>query len=788
MWRSGDEPNDEFPVVRRGFDRERVRSSLAELRDEVARLRDELDEARRERAKRELERDEARAEALQARSELDGALQDPDRAAQLVGREAADVLRSATEAAAALRRRAEAQAADLIERARREAQRIEDEARHAAEAVVGEARQAAEAYLEQVRAQASELTRMADRTAQTTVESAKQEGRSLVLRANEHARKLLADAEAKVAERREELANLDITRLSLRQLLEQVRTVASETLVQVDAAERRTRRHGLEAEPTIVERHEITAPNPAVARPASDDAPGEVAAGAAPVDRSLEGTDKRESTSHALSDVAERLARPDLDLAEVTSLIRMIADDAAAAPSAMADANAFEGASEPAAATADEGTASVDVRVVTEPLGPSAADHTPPDVVASISESDMVVVPSRDEVETFQARAHAHDERADDDAESHLVGESSGEEPTTDGEDEEEDDVLATERVAGGAAIHRSAVARERLERLEHLFSSLADAGGAVTVATGVDAPREQLVGEGAVASPGRAQSEAAALEADPDETGELAAVDEDAGDALDGAGDLRVPEARPGGDREGRTEEFDPDRDDANLCPPSLYRRYLELSEPRGVDLARRVKRVVGDLINEVLADLRQRDPDAVAARLVELRADPSRLRSSCELHIQRNVAAGVEFAEGLGGIVATHHVSVDGVVADALARLVTRLDDEVLAMLVRTLEDGGEADDLAQRVGAIHRELRGGRLDEIAHDAATDAFFAGVRSVGAPRGYRWLLDPTRRACPDCEDNALADVVAADEPFPTGHERPPAHPGCRCLVVPVFA
>ena len=27
--------------------------------------------------------------------------------------------------------------------------------------------------------------------------------------------------------------------------------------------------------------------------------------------------------------------------------------------------------------------------------------------------------------------------------------------------------------------------------------------------------------------------------------------------------------------------------------------------------------------------------------------------------------------------------------------------------------------------------------------------------------------------------------VIPAGEPFPTGHLRPPAHPGCRCLLVP---
>jgi len=55
-------------------------------------------------------------------------------------------------------------------------------------------------------------------------------------------------------------------------------------------------------------------------------------------------------------------------------------------------------------------------------------------------------------------------------------------------------------------------------------------------------------------------------------------------------------------------------------------------------------------------------------------------------------------------------------------------------------------------------------------------------VRPAGAP--VRWVPDPTAPACPDCEDDALAGTVPSGQAFPTGHAHPPAHPGCRCLVV----
>ena len=48
-----------------------------------------------------------------------------------------------------------------------------------------------------------------------------------------------------------------------------------------------------------------------------------------------------------------------------------------------------------------------------------------------------------------------------------------------------------------------------------------------------------------------------------------------------------------------------------------------------------------------------------------------------------------------------------------------------------------------------------------------------------------RWLVDNGGSPCPDAEDNSLAGLVVRGEPFPTGHCHPPAHPGCRCLLVP---
>ena len=53
------------------------------------------------------------------------------------------------------------------------------------------------------------------------------------------------------------------------------------------------------------------------------------------------------------------------------------------------------------------------------------------------------------------------------------------------------------------------------------------------------------------------------------------------------------------------------------------------------------------------------------------------------------------------------------------------------------------------------------------------------------AGRLLRWVVDDDG-PCPDCDDNTLAGPTPKGEPFPTGQLHPPAHPGCRCLLVPV--
>ena len=66
------------------------------------------------------------------------------------------------------------------------------------------------------------------------------------------------------------------------------------------------------------------------------------------------------------------------------------------------------------------------------------------------------------------------------------------------------------------------------------------------------------------------------------------------------------------------------------------------------------------------------------------------------------------------------------------------------------------------------------------------TAAFAAGTRAAAGPgTPCRWVADHGGLACADADDNALAGPVPCGAAFPTGDTAPPAHPGCRCMVVP---
>jgi hypothetical protein len=127
--------------------------------------------------------------------------------------------------------------------------------------------------------------------------------------------------------------------------------------------------------------------------------------------------------------------------------------------------------------------------------------------------------------------------------------------------------------------------------------------------------------------------------------------------------------------------------------------------------------------------------------------------------------------------------------VVAELVGVVVKPLRERLAATIDSVVGDGPyESSIELQRVigsaiGARYREWKGADLETHVVDVLCAAYARGsFDGAGPVAPLRWVPDEPGR-CPDCDDNAL-EPTAKGGVFPTGQTHPPAHPGCRCLVV----
>jgi DivIVA domain-containing protein len=211
-----------------------------------------------------------------------------------------------------------------------------------------------------------------------------------------------------------------------------------------------------------------------------------------------------------------------------------------------------------------------------------------------------------------------------------------------------------------------------------------------------------------------------------------------------------------------------------------ALDRRAAAL-DPIVTTMARRLKRALQDDQNGLLDRLRQGPgtwsddllPDEATQRALYAKASAGGIRDS--------MVAGISFARSMIGGRQGRAPSPDQRTLDAVT---DELTSTVVTLLRRRLE-GGDIPDAAERIGAAYREWRGERIERLAEDRAIEAFGAGALAGITRGGVYWTRGDSGPGCADCEDNALAGTVAPGEEFPTGHRHPPAHAGCRCLVLP---
>ncbi len=122
--------------------------------------------------------------------------------------------------------------------------------------------------------------------------------------------------------------------------------------------------------------------------------------------------------------------------------------------------------------------------------------------------------------------------------------------------------------------------------------------------------------------------------------------------------------------------------------------------------------------------------------------------------------------------------------------ATMVTRMEEETRKIVAHVVSDGienkrgvqGLARDLRSRFGDMSRNRSMVIARTETADALEQGFLDAAKDMGVT-GKQWVVT---MPCEICEQNADV-IVPLDGVFPSGHERPPAHPTCRCALAPVM-
>ncbi|MEA2842795.1 MAG: hypothetical protein QOJ69_466 [Actinomycetota bacterium] len=198
------------------------------------------------------------------------------------------------------------------------------------------------------------------------------------------------------------------------------------------------------------------------------------------------------------------------------------------------------------------------------------------------------------------------------------------------------------------------------------------------------------------------------------------------------------------------------------------------QLLDPIDADLTRALKRVLQDEQNEALDRLRQVRGRPSVADLPGAEEQSARLIAvAAPLLATAHGAGGGSGSEAAGGRLA------EGLALDLVRPLRERLERAIGTV-------GDDPDELAEALRTSYRQCK---LQEI--EPAVRHYTAAAHAVGAFSAMadgmllRWVVDDDG-PCPDCDDNTLAGPTPKGTAFPTGQHHPPAHSGCRCLLVPV--
>jgi DivIVA domain-containing protein len=714
-----------FSTVRKGYDPTEVRAFLHELSEIVGRL----------------QRGEAhqldRAERAEARAQLAEQL-DEHRLVELLGAETARVLEAAREASGDIRAKAEESAARMVRDAQADAHTILEQAeRDGADrqrAIVSEAEQLhrdAEAILERRRVEGQELADEIRRAAEAERERMLAEGEQARAAAEADAERL---RDAAREQGRQLVAEAQAVRERMLGDLARRRRTAKEQLERLNAARERLLAAYEVVRRTVDEATgELTVALPQ-AKLASESAARRVSEAPEPSIDELEA----ELTVARMAGLVEDLdGLDDVDVEHIDALIdggleatdRRLADQEAGLPRRIASADAGE-------------------RKSIWPFRRRPADEQPTAQETSALAAEALEVADRPHGADHPVeRRRGIDDDLDDGEHAAEAEPVDGGEPRAvddhvqeaDVEEADVPDVQAADP-AGDDADGVEAAGDDH-DQVEELFARLkADREAPSAGAAG----GTEALGVGATA---------VAVIEDPQDSGDVAVAG--------GAGEDEA---------DAEADELDPDA-------AVLHDRDTHLG-PVERELGRRLKRVLADEQNEVFDLLRRDRPSGV-----------DDVVPAAEEHAQRYARAALPDLDvaALSGA-----ASVDREVRGSCTALADELGQSLVEpmreRIARSFDEcEGDLEEVTERLRSLYREWKGQRIGAAVRHYAAAAYAWGVyQATPSHAELRWLVDRTGEACPDADDNALASGVRKGEAFPTGVLCSPAHPDCRCLVVPV--
>lgn len=219
---------------------------------------------------------------------------------------------------------------------------------------------------------------------------------------------------------------------------------------------------------------------------------------------------------------------------------------------------------------------------------------------------------------------------------------------------------------------------------------------------------------------------------------------------------------------------------------PDVFVGRELVLA-PIVVTVTRTTKRVLADEENAVLTYLQGRR-NVVALERILPPAD-QQLHAYVEPLVDQLMSAAMAGAKSVSS-----ELKADlrtRVTKSAVLSVVNRLIDENIVQplrerMQRCIEQcGGDREEMSNLVRNVYREWKMQRLEQHLPDVVRMAYSRGAYLTFAPgTSICWRVDPNGPPCADAEDNSLAGALTVGGQFPTGHEHPVAHAGCRCLIV----